>query len=207
VDGVAKTRFHYHGCIVASLIGEFVSDAGVFLFSRHLQTISEGEFAVLNDEAGKARRDAGDAIKQSKVLEQSTQQLTLENLKLRAAMADRDVSDDQQRRIHEACKKFSGRTVYMRSYPNDPEAARLIAELKPALEPYVHVEDRTGELLSDSLVLGIKVMPGKHEGPFAEAMVRTLRIEGHLSVDDVSPLGSDMSLTEILVGLKPVGLN
>jgi hypothetical protein len=47
--------------VVVSLVGEFASDAGVFLFSRHLQTISEGEFATFNKEAGAARKEAGAA--------------------------------------------------------------------------------------------------------------------------------------------------
>jgi hypothetical protein len=51
--------------VVASLIGEFFSDAGVFLFSRHLQTISEGEFAALNKEAGDARDEAGHAMERA----------------------------------------------------------------------------------------------------------------------------------------------
>ena len=48
--------------VVASLIGEFLGDGGVFVFSSHLQTISDGEFAVLNKEAGDARKEAGNAI-------------------------------------------------------------------------------------------------------------------------------------------------
>src|ERR1700733_11652096 len=33
--------------VAISLVGEFVGDAGVFIFSGHLQTISDGEYASL----------------------------------------------------------------------------------------------------------------------------------------------------------------
>jgi hypothetical protein len=51
--------------VALSLVGEFVGDAGVFIFSGHLQTINDGEYAALNKEAGNARRDAGNANKEA----------------------------------------------------------------------------------------------------------------------------------------------
>jgi hypothetical protein len=51
--------------VALSLVGEFVGDAGVFVFSGHLQTINDGEYAALNKEAGTARRDAGNANKEA----------------------------------------------------------------------------------------------------------------------------------------------
>jgi hypothetical protein len=34
--------------VAVGIAGEFIADGGVFLFSRHLQTISDGEYAALN---------------------------------------------------------------------------------------------------------------------------------------------------------------
>jgi hypothetical protein len=45
--------------------GELLADGGVFVFSRRLQTIADGEFAVFNKEAATARKEAGDATKQA----------------------------------------------------------------------------------------------------------------------------------------------
>ena len=122
-------------------------------------------------------------------------------------MADRDLTPDQQNKIHEACKKFSGATVYVRSYASDPEAARLITEIKSALQPTLKVENRTGEmLLGEPLILGIRILPGEGERDLADALIKAFRNYGSLSVEDLSPLGSGSSVTEILVGLKPVAL-
>jgi len=48
--------------VVIGIAGELLADGAIFVFSRHLQTLSEGEYATLNNEAGIARREAGDAI-------------------------------------------------------------------------------------------------------------------------------------------------
>jgi hypothetical protein len=123
------------------------------------------------------------------------------------AMADRDLTLDQQNNINGSCARFSGKTIYIRSYPNDPEAARLILELKAALEPPLKIEDRTGEMLmGDSLILGIRIRPARDERNLAETLVKAFRIDGALSVEDLPPPGADDGVTEVLVGLKPVAL-
>jgi len=130
----------------------------------------------------------------------------LETIRLRAAIADRDITPDQQRKIREALAKFIGEFVYIRSYPNDPEASRLIVELKAALEPNIHVEDRTGELAgASSPVLGIRIQHTDKGRAFAETLVKTFHNDGGLAVEPISPYG-DVNVTEILVGLKPVAL-
>src|ERR1035441_3667004 len=64
--------------VALSLVGEFLSDAGVFFSSSKLQTISDGEFAGLNKEAGDARKTAGTADERSKLLEASNKQLGID---------------------------------------------------------------------------------------------------------------------------------
>jgi hypothetical protein len=56
--------------VVGGLIGEFVGDAGVFLFSGTLQTISDEEVAKLT-------KKANEADERSKKLEQSNRQLAI----------------------------------------------------------------------------------------------------------------------------------
>jgi len=126
--------------------------------------------------------------------------------KLQAAIGDRDLSADQRRNIGDSLRQFSGRTVWMRSYPNDPEAARLIILLKASLEPSIHIEDRTGDLLtSSSLVLGIRIEHAQNERDFAEALVKVFREDGKLSVEPLPPFGGGYT-TEILVGVRPITL-
>src|SRR5260370_18418057 len=42
--------------VVIGIAGELIADGAIFVFSRHLRTISEGDYAVLNNEAGKANK-------------------------------------------------------------------------------------------------------------------------------------------------------
>jgi hypothetical protein len=183
-----KTLFKW--AVIIGIIGEFLGEGGVFLFSSQRESIAEAEYARVNKEAGEAKERAAN---------------------LQAAMADRELSPDQQSKIRESLKLFPGKIVYMRSYPNDWEAARLIRGIKGALEPSIHVEDRTGELtgastLSEGVVLGIRIEPAQNDRRFAEALVETFRIDGKLSVNDLSPFGSASSITEILVGVRPMVL-
>jgi hypothetical protein len=75
--------------VVIGIAGELVADGGVFVFSRHLQTISDGEFAALNKEAGDARKKAGEAIERAAAIEQ-------DNLKLRAQIEPRRLTGTQK---------------------------------------------------------------------------------------------------------------
>lgn len=182
--------------VAIGIAGEFIGDGGVFLFSRMLQTINDREFASLNKKAGDADRDAADA--------------ELQTAQLRAAMADRTLSAEQQRRIRDACNAspWKGRDVWMRSYPNDGEAARLIVEMKAAFEPCLTVEDRTGQGGIVGTLVGIRVDPSEHGRDFASFLIEALRGKsmGNLSVDDLTQFGSASETTEILVGLKPSAL-
>jgi hypothetical protein len=88
--------------VAVGIAGEFLADGGVFLFSRHLQAISDGEFAGLNREAadarreaasankesGKARKDAGDAIERA-----STNEKEAASLRKQAAALMVDVAN------------------------------------------------------------------------------------------------------------------
>jgi hypothetical protein len=173
--------------ITVGVIGEAWIELRMPEVAAKIQSKNDLLIASLNYEAGEARKIAA---------------------QLETAMANRDLTPEQQHRIAEACRAFSGKIVYIRSYPNDVEAARLIMQLKTALEPHIRVEDRTGQLLatwdSPGLVLGIRIQPAEGERAFAEALVKTFRREGSLSVEDLSPLGAGQALTEILVGVKPV---
>src|ERR1019366_2254073 len=135
----------------------------------------------------------------------------LQTTQLRAAMADRNLSPAQQRAIRQAClaSPWRGRDVWIRSYPNDGEAARLIVEMKAALEPCLSVEDRTGQSIGGiGTVVGIRVDPAERGRDFATWLIHALGDPkmGDQSVDALTPLGSVDETTEIMVGLKPTAL-
>jgi hypothetical protein len=82
--------------VVIGLVGEFFSDAGVFLFSRHLQTISDRESAALNKEAGDARRDAGNANERAALAEKATEDERMARIQLEKSMMWRHLSGKQR---------------------------------------------------------------------------------------------------------------
>ncbi len=44
--------------VIIGVAGELLADGGIFLFSRHLQTVADGEIANLTKEAGDAKKSA-----------------------------------------------------------------------------------------------------------------------------------------------------
>lgn len=92
--------------VALSLVGEFLGDAGVFMFSGHLQSISDVEVAKLT-------KTASEADERSKTLDKSTQALKadaekahLETVKLRLAMADRHLTSEQRKTLVVALRAF-----------------------------------------------------------------------------------------------------
>jgi hypothetical protein len=60
--------------VIVGVAGELIADGGIFLFSRHLQTISETEFAGLNKQAADAYKEAESARKEADSFERDIAQ-------------------------------------------------------------------------------------------------------------------------------------
>src|ERR1700722_17734253 len=69
--------------VIIGVAGELVADGGIFLFSRHLQTITEAEYAGLNKQATDAYNQAESARKEADSFE-----LGIANARKGAADAD-----------------------------------------------------------------------------------------------------------------------
>src|SRR5258708_39988984 len=52
-------------CVILGVAGELLADGGIFIFSRHLQTIAEIEIAQLTKEAADAKTSADNAASAS----------------------------------------------------------------------------------------------------------------------------------------------
>src|ERR1017187_6258855 len=182
--------------VTIGVAGELLIQSKASKIEAAIRDVNHKVEASLNKQAADAKREAAEANERT--------------ARLLAALADRDLDPEQQRRIGERCAKFEGQTVQLRSYPNDLEAARLIVALKAAFEPRIHVADRTGELTATwgdpDMVLGIHVVPSQRSPGFAQALVTMLRTDGRLTVADLPAYGSGSDTTDILVGMKPVVL-
>jgi hypothetical protein len=123
--------------VALSLAGEFIGDAGVFVFSGHLQTINDGEYATLNKEAGDARRDAGTANERAGGAIERAAHLEMEAALLRNeldAQGPRSVLLSGGKRAHfiSTLRPFKGQKVSIRvCLPawNTDEARQLIIRL------------------------------------------------------------------------------
>ena len=94
--------------VALSLVGEFVGDAGIFVFSGHLQTVNDGEVAALNKEAGDARRDAGNANHEAGLARKE------------AADANKDAGDANER-----AGKLEVQAATLRKQAEDERMARI----------------------------------------------------------------------------------
>jgi hypothetical protein len=101
--------------VVIGIAGELLADGGVFVLSHRLQTISEGELAELNKEAGEARKEAA-----------------LANLELARLKTPRTLDRNQQRRLLEKVKEFAG-TRFDTLPAFDPEAIEISATISDIL--------------------------------------------------------------------------
>jgi hypothetical protein len=79
--------------VIIGVAGELICDGGVFVFSEHLQTISDIEVAHLNIEAANARKEAAEALEHA--------------AQLTAALAPRSLSDKAAREIADECRPLA----------------------------------------------------------------------------------------------------
>jgi hypothetical protein len=190
--------------VVASLVGEFLCDAGVFIFSSHLQTINEGEFAALNIRASEANERAQ----------------TLE-----ALIRPRYLTDAQLDGIAKAVRTYGGPTVplLIGSHWNDPESTRLARQIKAALNrggigsgpdqpvdlirrfPQIPVGQWNGGVIEGiEIHEGVEVW-GKNREAIAEALLSIGKVDATTPPLSECPfrLRKD-GMVAILVGLKPL---
>ncbi|MGO9094905.1 MAG: hypothetical protein ACLQGV_06740 [Bryobacteraceae bacterium] len=186
--------------VALGVAGEGVSEALVSKADGTIQAFNDILLAEAQRGTAMAQRRAAEANERT--------------ARILATIADRDLNQDQQRRIAFVLRQFSGRMVYLRSYPGDGEAKRLGLEIQAALElAGIHTEDRLEQWLYDSpLVFGIEVEcaaaeggPGEERG-FANAIVRALSGSGNLSVRPLSQFGCSQTVAGVNIGIRPATL-
>jgi hypothetical protein len=131
--------------VIVGVVGEFFCDAGILVFSSHLETIAEGEYSGLNTEAGKARRAAGDAEKsaadateRAANAEERARKIERENLLLHAQIDPRRLSGVQKSKMLPILEHGQRYTVVVASNPFIPEAGDFDHDLFFFLKDDVH---------------------------------------------------------------------
>lgn len=95
---------------------------------RQQETISrqQSRIADLDVKTSAAESDAGRAIERAAILSKESEELRSKNLALEAAIAPRDVSDDDVKEIIDGLTPFAGREISVKSYLGDTEGHRLL---------------------------------------------------------------------------------
>jgi hypothetical protein len=126
---IAWPRVVFIIMVVAGLLGEFFSDAGVFVFSRHLQTIADLEIAHLEASNVGLRKDFADAQKETALAIDRAAAADLARVKLEASMEWRKLSKEQE--------------------------IKLCSELGPQLAKKYHVNAIFGDMEAESYAVSI----------------------------------------------------
>jgi hypothetical protein len=95
--------------VAIGVAGEFVGNWVAGPIRKRLETAKDLEIARLNNEAGNARKAAGDALERAAVLEKQAEQERLARVKIEAAVGWRSLSNHQKRDIGAALASFSPR--------------------------------------------------------------------------------------------------
>jgi hypothetical protein len=177
--------------------------------------------ATANIQVAGARQRTAQLEKEAAQLRKDAEGLKAENLKLEAIVAPRSLSLDQQRRIADACRKFHGHGVLVKSYAMDGEATALAGQLIAILRAAnVVVADSTGtEVITGGFDTGVRVRAPILEFAFASTLTNALSSIGQLNVslNDPEPKsGGTMSaggqtftnpravFVTLTVGIKPL---
>jgi len=177
----------------------FLIAAGALWTSYLVNQRQEERIAAIGNDAATANLKAAQ-------INERAEQLALENVTLRAALADRTLSPEQQHNVALALKAVPrpNVTVWTRSDRGNTEAERLGKDIEAALR----LAGLKTEIRNDgysNMTRPIEVQCGGTDREFAHALISALMNAGGLSVTPLSELGCGASdnAPEILIGLKP----
>jgi hypothetical protein len=198
------------------------ADSVLSTFDNILLTEAKKEASEAVLGAATANIQVAEARRRTAELDVAAQQLKAENLRLEAIIAPRSLSLDQQRDIAEACRKFQGHGVLMKSYGTDGEGAALAGQIIAALRVanIIVADSRGSETVAGQFDSGVHVRAPGAELAFAETIADSLSTIGKLKVfpvNDPEPRvaavmgGGGQSFTNpnavfvtIRVGIKPL---
>jgi hypothetical protein len=122
VCALQKLLLHALGpiLVVVGIAGDFVFGARTFILENRQELGAEQTIASLKNATSANERE--------------TAQLRHDNLELLALIQPRELTVEQQKAIGQALRRFSGKSVFLRTYSFDQESMRLSALLNAALK-------------------------------------------------------------------------
>lgn len=154
--------------VVVGIAGEVIFEGRTIILENGQGLVAEQTIASLKNATSDNERE--------------TAQLRHDNLELLALIQPRELSVDQQKAIGNALRRFSGKSVFLRTYSFDQESMRLSTLLRAALTSGgidVQFAPTPSPLI---LPVGINVT-GSDES-FVDAIKRACKSEGKLDLTD-----------------------
>jgi hypothetical protein len=122
-------RLVFVSMVALSLVGEFISDAGVFLASHKLQTISDAEYADVNKKAGEAAERADKLELQAATLRKEAEDERSARIEIEDRVAWRRFTELQRSSMASRLIRFSGQWVVILYNPYNDEAAVFASDI------------------------------------------------------------------------------
>jgi hypothetical protein len=208
--------------VTAGVAGEFGFTYEASRVETNLRANNHEIEILLNQGTSGALQKAAEANARATANDLAAQQLKAENLRLEAIIAPRSLSLEQQRKIADACRKFHGHGVLVKSYGTDGEGAALAGQIIATLKSadIVVADSRGSEIVAGGFDSGVHVRAPGAELAFAGAIADALSTIGKLKVSPVNDPeprtgavmgGGGQSFTDpkavfvtVRVGIKPL---
>gem|GEM_PF-5365191 len=107
--------------IAVGCAGELFADAGIFLCSRHLQTIADAELSSAKTLAGKAEKEAGDANCTAEILRQQNLKLQITLATLQRRAGERFFTPEERKLIVSSLRPYPHNTIEVQKVFGDSE--------------------------------------------------------------------------------------
>lgn len=171
-----------HKLAKLSLMILILGIAGELLSAARTSQLSGRIIANIEERAANADQKAGEANDRASANERETAQLRHDNLELLALIQPRELSDEKQKAIGQALRRFSGKSVFLRTYSFDQESMRLSTLLNAALKSGgIDVQFAP---TPSPLILPVGINVTGSDKSFVDAIKHALSSEGQLDLTD-----------------------
>lgn len=181
--------------VIGGVAGELLADGGIFVLSRHLQTVAETEIAELNKKAaeaseraaraeehlGEANKRAAEAEREAAKSNETAEKERFARLQLEARLAPRSLSLAQQKDVRERLKQFSGTRLDIFVYGDTNEMLSLgftLSSIAGAAGWNVRIWGVSVEIVVTGVVIGTKPGQDRAVENAADALLSALNRNG-----------------------------
>ncbi|MGI8961293.1 MAG: hypothetical protein ACR2IV_16320 [Bryobacteraceae bacterium] len=187
--------------VIIGVVGELWADGCIFIFSEHLQTISDTEIAELDKRLIRSNNELLAAHNEALAAWLTARDLADQNLKRKADRPSRELTLKEQLALAESCRAFAGTRVRIVHLTLDAEGSRLARQIQAALE-YAHIAVVNNSQLKGGPI-GVTILGSAPKRDLVRAIVGSLITDGILTTSKLLERDGD---TEVQIGVRPLTL-